>query len=165
MRAVWLMGMIACQRGHEAATVNPPGMREDSIRQFIYAYTEEIWNRRDFSKAEKYWGPDFKNMFAPEAPHGVEGMKAQVTYFLQAFDSFHIDIQDLIVQGDKIAMWVSISGRHTGPLFGIPPTNREVKFREAVWYKMKDGKLDEVCPFVDFNALFEQLGAYPPQRQ
>ncbi len=133
--------------------------QEDRIRKFIHEYTEEIWNKRDFSNAHKYRGSDFKNIFAPEAAHGVE---AQVTYFLTAFNPFHIEIKDMMVDGDKISMWVEITGTHTGELFGIKPTQKMVKFREAVWYTMKDGKLNEVYPFVDWNHLFEQLGQYPP---
>lgn len=129
--------------------------------QFIHEYIEEIWNKGDFSKAEKYWGSDFKNVFAPQFAHGPEGMKKQVAYFLNAFDSIHFKIMDLMIEDDKVSMWIEISATHTGDIFGIKPTNKSVKFREAVWYKLKDGKLDEVYPFVDWNSLFEQLGQYP----
>lgn len=59
---------------------------------------------------------------------------------------FHFEIKDMIIEGDKISMWIEISGTHTGELFGIKPTNKEVKFHEAVWYKMKEGKLQTVVP-------------------
>jgi predicted ester cyclase len=134
---------------------------QDSIKQFLHDYVDEIWNQRDFSKADKYWGTDFKNVFAPQFDHGPEGMKNQVAYFLSAFQPFHFEIKDMMIDGARISMWIEISGTHTGELFGIRPTNKQVKFREAVWYEMKEGKLDKVYPFVDWNALFEQLGQYP----
>jgi len=134
---------------------------QDSIKQFLHNYIDEIWNKRDFSKAATYWGTDFKNAFAPEFEQGPEGMKVQVEYFLNAFNPFHFEIKDIMVEDDKVTMWVQIRGTHTGELFGIKPTNKEVKFREAVWHKLKDGKLDEVYPVVDLNSLFEQLGQYP----
>lgn len=130
-------------------------------KQFIHEYVEEIWNKGDFSNVDKYWGSDFKNVFAPQFAHGPEGMKNQVAYFLNAFESIQFRIMDLIIEDDKVAMWVEISAIHTGELFGIKPTNKQVKFREAAWYKIKNGKLDEVYPFVDWNMLFEQLGQYP----
>lgn len=107
-------------------------------------------------------GADFKNVFAPQFEHGPEGMKNQVEYFLNAFDSFHFEIKDMMIEEDKISIWAEITGKHTGELFGIKSTGKEVKFREAAWNKMKDDKLDEVYPFVDWNTLFEQLGQYPP---
>jgi len=133
----------------------------DRVKQFIKDYIQEIWNKRDFTKADKYWGADFRNVFAPQFEHGPEAMKSQVAYFLSAFDPFHFEIKDIMLDGNKISMWVEISGTHTGELFGIQPTNKQVLFREAVWYTMKDGKLDEVYPFVDWNSFFEQLGEYP----
>lgn len=138
---------------------------KDSIILFLHSYIEDIWNKRDFSKAEKYWSDDFKNVFAPQFDHGPEGMKRQVSYFLNAFQPFKFEIMDIMIDGDKISMWIEISGTHTGELFGIKPTNKQVKFRESVWYKMKGGKLDEVYPFVDWNSLFEQLGEYPKLKQ
>jgi len=88
-------------------------------------------------------------------------MKNQVAYFLSAFQPFHFEIKDIMIDNDRVSMWIEITGTHTGELFGIKPTYKQVKFREAVWYKMKGNKLDEVYPFVDWNALFEQLGQYP----
>lgn len=28
---------------------------QDSIRQFMHHYVEEIWNKRDLQKADEYW--------------------------------------------------------------------------------------------------------------
>lgn len=152
----------SCENTLTQHTANSNLMTKDSIKQWYLSYIEEVWNNRDFSNADKYWGTDFKNVFAPQFAHGPEGMKEQVAYFLSAFDSFHFEVKDLLIEGDKIAIWAEITGRHTGELFGIKPTGKSVRFREAAWYKLKDGKLDEVYPFVDWNALFEQLGQYPP---
>lgn len=155
-----LLLLLACNhKNHEHNMAQQ--QHADSIKQWLHAYIDEIWNKRDFSKADTYWSPDFKNVFAPQFAHGPDAMKQQVAYFLDAFEPFHFEVKDLMVQEDKVTMWIEISGTHTGELFGIKPTHKKVKFREAVWYKMKDGKLDEVYPFVDWNALFEQLGEYP----
>lgn len=134
---------------------------QDSIKQWFHQYIDDVWNKGDFSHADKYWGKDFRNAFAPQFAPGPESMKKQVAYFLNAFSSFHFEIKDIMIDGDKISVWAEITGRHTGELFGIKPTNKSVKFRESAWYSMKNGKLDEVYPFVDWNSLFEQLGAYP----
>lgn len=156
-----LFSFYGCQNAEKLTPKKNSIMNNDQIRQWYLSYIDEIWNKRDFTNAEKYWGADFKNVFAPQFEHGPAGMKKQVEYFLDAFDSFHFEIKDMMVDGDKISIWAEITGKHTGELFGIKATGREVMFREAAWYKLKDGKLDEVYPFVDWNTLFEQLGQYP----
>lgn len=153
--------LISCNNSHTNNQPTTMSVNKDSIKQWYSQYIDEVWNKRDYSNADKYWGKDFKNVFAPQFAHGPEGMKGQVDYFLNAFSSFHFEIKDIIIDGDKISVWAEITGKHTGELFGIKPTNKEVRFREAAWYKIKDGKLDEVYPFVDWNTLFEQLGEYP----
>jgi predicted ester cyclase len=156
-----LIYFYSCQNAEKSSPAKNNSMNNDQLKEWYLSYIDEIWNKRDFTKADKYWGADFKNVFAPQFEHGPAGMKNQVEYFLDAFDSFHFEIKDMMVDGDKISIWAEITGKHTGELFGIKATGREVKFREAAWYKLKDGKLDEVYPFVDWNTLFEQLGQYP----
>jgi len=111
---------------NETLTMNK--QHQDSIKQFLHDYVEEIWNKRDFSKADKYWGSDFRNVFAPQFDHGPEGMKKQVDYFLSAFEPFHFEIMEIMIVGDKISMVIEISGTHTGELFVINTTNKLVKF-------------------------------------
>lgn len=159
---LWLAVACTDRQPQNPSTTTMTQQHQDSVKRWVNTYIDEIWNKRNFSKADTYWGPDFKNVFAPQFAHGPEGMKQQVAYFLDAFDSFHFELKDILIQDDKVAIWVEISGTHTGELFGIKPTGKKVKFRECAWYKIKDGKLDEVYPFVDWNDLFEQLGQYPP---
>lgn len=153
--------LCSCNNTQQPDVTNYHDMTKDSIKQWYLTYIDEVWNKRNFSAADNYWGKDFKNVFAPQFAHGPDGMKDQVEYFLNAFDSFHFEIKDMMIDGDRISVWAEITGKHTGELFGIRPTGKEVKFREAAWYTLKDGKLDEVYPFVDWNTLFEQLGQYP----
>jgi len=148
-------------QNHNQSGIDAEQLHQDSVKQFITDYIDEIWNQGDFSKAEKYWGPDFRNGFAPELKIGPEGMMQQIKPFLAAFDSLHFEIGDMMVDGNKVSFWIEISGKHTGKFYGIPPTNKAIKFREAAWYEMKDGKLDVVYAFMDLMMLFEQLGQFP----
>lgn len=158
-----IISLVSCMQPQKPQSPEPLSMlsREDSIKKWIHQYIDEVWNKRDFSRADQYWGPEFVNVFNPEAGKGPVAMRNQVDYFIQAFESFRFELKDILVEGDKVAIWFEISGKHTGELFGIPATNREVRFREAAWYTIKDGKLHEVFPFVDWNQLFSQLGTYP----
>lgn len=156
------LSFFSCtNQNHNQLGLEAEKLHQDSVKQFIADYVEEIWNQGDFSKAEKYWGPDFRNGFAPELKIGPEGMMKQVQPFLAAFDSIHFEIEDIMVDGNKVSFWINITAKHTGEMFGIPSTNKHVKFREAAWYEMKDGKLDVVYGFVDWMMFFEQVGQFP----
>jgi len=167
MKPIYLFILLAgtlfssCNNQNVDRSGSTPTLNEDSIKQFVYEYVDEIWNKKDFTNADKYWGPDFRNGFAPQLEHGPEAMKKQIESFLQAFNPFHFEIEDILVEDNKIAMWFEITATHSGDFLGIKATQKKVIFREAAWYEMKDGKFDIVYAFVDWNMLFEQLGEYP----
>jgi predicted ester cyclase len=51
------------------------------------------------------------------------------------------------------------SGRHTGPFLGVAPTDREVRFRAAHVFQVRDGKLAARWAYPDMLGLLVQLGA------
>jgi len=160
---ILLTGILfaGCNNQTAEKSVSYPTSYEDSVKQFVYDYVDEIWNKKDFTNAEKYWGPDFRNGFAPQLEHGPEGMKKQIESFLQAFNPFDFEVKEIIIDGDKVAMWFIITATHSGDFMGIKATNKEITFREAAWYEMKDGKFDVVYGFVDWDMVYQQLGQYP----
>jgi predicted ester cyclase len=52
-------------------------------------------------------------------------------------------------------------GRHTGPLFGIPPTGREVAYGYVHIVRFRDGKAVEHWGVRDDMTLMRQLGVMP----
>ena len=61
-------------------------------------------------------------------PPGIEGAKAAHRLMIAGMPDFHVTIEDLIAEGDKVAARITMTGTHTGDFFGIPPTGRQVKF-------------------------------------
>jgi predicted ester cyclase len=132
-------------------------MNNEEIKQWISTYINEIWNNGDFSNIDSYWSPQVRNAFATKSTPGHVAMKSQIEGFRGAFSSFRFEIEDMIVEGEKIVIWGVLSGKHTGNLLNIEPTGKNVRFQETVWFKLKNGKIDEICPFVDWNSLLQQL--------
>lgn len=56
------------------------------------------------------------------------------------------------------AGWPSIRATHTGPLFGLAPTGRQVDMRVMDWWRRDGDHLAENWIFIDFPHLFQQLG-------
>ena len=61
---------------------------------------------------------------APGLPPDREGVKVFVSAFHAAFPDGHISIDQMIAEGDFVAVRTTFRGTHTGELMGIPPTNR-----------------------------------------
>ena len=61
-------------------------------------------------------------------PPGLEGVKQLFSSLHAAFPDFHIDVEDMIAEGDKVVARVTGSGTHQGEFMGIAPTGNRVEF-------------------------------------
>jgi predicted ester cyclase len=70
-------------------------------------------------------------------------------------------LDDIIVEGDRIAMRHSFRGTHKAPFQGIPATDRSVVVTAIVTVRVSDGKVVEGWLHADFFGLLQQLGVIP----
>lgn len=78
-----------------------------------------------------------------------------------AFSDLVFTIDDMIEQGDRIAVRWHMTGRHTGPFAGRPPSGRIVTQCAIVIYRIADHKVVEVWPLTDRFGLVQQLRDAP----
>ena len=71
----------------------------------------------------------------------IDGVKAVCT----AFPDYRWEVQELVVEEDRIAARLIGQGTHTGPFSGIAPTGRKVSTQELVIYRIADGKIVQCC--------------------
>ena len=79
-----------------------------------------------------------------EAPPGTPPGPASVSYFMHLLDRAFSDqkwtIEQVIVDGDLVAIRSTHSGRHTGDFFGLPATGREFSYRQMHMVRYADGQ-------------------------
>ena len=56
----------------------------------------------------------------------------------------HYHIDDIIAEGDKVAVRMTVSGTHTGPIRDIPPTGKRISVDYVHWFRLADGKVAEL---------------------
>jgi len=59
--------------------------------------------------------------------HGPEELKQLFSIYFNAFPDLHADIEDIIAEGDRVAIRVMCRGTHKGEIMGIAPTGRQIK--------------------------------------
>jgi steroid delta-isomerase-like uncharacterized protein len=82
--------------------------------------------------------------------------------FFAAFPGLHISIEDVIAQGDKVAVRITWQGTHQGEFMGIPPTGKPVTVTGINLYRVANGKIVEEWWQEDILGLMQQLGVLPP---
>jgi len=96
---------------------------------------------------------------------GAEVMKQALTTFFDAFDNFHVTIEDMVGEGDKVAVRFAETGRHQGEFDGIAPTGKEVMWTEMAIFRVAGGRIVEGWTVEDRLSLMQQLGAIPTSGQ
>lgn len=126
---------------------------------------EEGFNHGDLDVCNELCAEDAveHQNFGPDHPSGPEGVKAVVGSLRRAFPDFHLAIEDLAVDGDKVWLRLVGSGTNDGPFMGNPPTGRRMQTDVFDLLRIRDGKLVEHWGVPDRLSVLFQLGlAEPP---
>lgn len=126
-------------------------------------FIEEVFNHGDMSLIDELMAPDFveREALPPGVPGGREGVKFLTMVFRTAFPDFHVGLDDLIAEGDKLVARSTWTGTQLGEFMGIPPTGRSVSFDVIDIVRLSQGKVLEHWGVMDTSALMQQLGAVP----
>ncbi len=98
-------------------------------------------------------------------PPGPAGVKQAWGMFRAAFPDLHATIEDMIAEGDKVAVRGVIRGTHQGELMGIPPTGKQVMVTLMDINRIEGGHLVERWGEADMLGLLQQLGGVPAPEQ
>jgi predicted ester cyclase len=76
-----------------------------------------------------------------------------------AFPDLRIEIEDIVAEGDRVAVRARWHGTHRGvlPMIPFPATNRAVTFTGMVFWRIRDGKIVERWATIDRLGLQQQL--------
>ncbi|WP_181421040.1 ester cyclase [Curtobacterium sp. MCSS17_011] len=97
--------------------------------------------------------------FAPGQEQDPGGMAAQIALFRHAMPNYTVEHQDVIVQGDKVAVRNTVSGTHQGAFMGHEPTGKRIRMRTIDVHQVRDGKIITTWHLEDFAGLIGQLNA------
>lgn len=127
-------------------------------RRFI----DEFQTKGDVAVAEELLAEDFvdRTPFGP-TPGTKEGVIQLFAMLRGAFSDLRADVQDMLVDGDKVITRKTFHGTHDGDFMGLGPTGKTVTWDVIDIVRHRDGKLVEHWNVVDAYGLMLQLGAIP----
>ncbi len=78
-----------------------------------------------------------------------------------AFQDLKQTVEDIVAQGDKVVVRLTLQGTHTGVFGGINATGRSVSIQAVLIIRMSNSKFVEVWAFPNEMGLLRQLGVIP----
>jgi len=135
-------------------------MTAEQNKALLHRYIEEVWDRENHAAVDDFLAPTYLRYRSPTKPPLTrEGQKQLLAGFRAAFPDIKITIEEVIVEGDKIAFRSTMRGTHQGEFLGIVPTGQEVTFGLLDVIRVEDGKFVEQWGGPDTYDLLQQLEA------
>lgn len=126
---------------------------------------EEAWAANDLATVDQLLAPDLVSHDAPPGmPPGAEGAKAAHQMAMASFPDRRMTIEDLVGDGDRVAVRTTIRGTNTGgvPWLGVPANGRAVEIESISVYRVAGGRAVEHWGQNDLGRLMAQLGVPSP---
>jgi predicted ester cyclase len=111
----------------------------------------------------EFYAPDVK---LHGYPPGVEGAAALGAFYASIWDALPdgtLEIEEVVVDGDRLSGRFRLRGTHTGgPLMGVPPQGAQIDVAGQTLIHLDDsGRAAERWQALDNLGLLTQLGAIP----
>jgi steroid delta-isomerase-like uncharacterized protein len=90
-----------------------------------------------------------------------DGLKGLAEAFFQAFPDGAVTVEEVVEEGDRVAVLWTYAGTHRGELFGIPPTGKTFRASGMNLERLRDGRIVEHWSVFDQMTAFRQLGLVP----
>jgi predicted ester cyclase len=95
-------------------------------------------------------------LYAPEIASGV---KSWIAPFRASFPDVHMEVIDLIAEGEKVVGRFECSATHDGEWRGHPPTGRRFeRVDEVYFFRLRDGRITDSWGLEDSADRLRQLG-------
>jgi steroid delta-isomerase-like uncharacterized protein len=127
--------------------------------ELIRRFHAELLAARDPAVVDEFFAEDFVSHNNPPGfPPGREGVKQFFGTFRDAFPDVAVAIDELVADGDMVAVATTFTGTHEGELMGMAPTGRTVSVTGIDIVRIAGGRIVEHRGLTDIVGLMRQLG-------
>jgi steroid delta-isomerase-like uncharacterized protein len=136
----------------------------EAYKALVRRWFEEVWNQGRESTIDELFLPDAVAHGLGDSEADVRGpaeFKVFVKNMRSSIPDTHVRIDDIICEGDRVAVRVTLEGTHTGDGLGVPPSGRKVSIQGMVIARMEGGRIVEGWNSYDQLGLLRQIGALP----
>jgi predicted ester cyclase len=130
-----------------------PTNNEIAVRRFY-----EALSTGDTTLVDEALAAGWEAVPPMRAGGGPEGWKASIAHLRGVFSDLAIEIEDVVENGDMIAVRAINRAKQTGELLGVEGTGREVEFRAADFHQVVDGRIVRTWHLEDYFGIATQIG-------
>jgi steroid delta-isomerase-like uncharacterized protein len=122
----------------------------------------EVMNQGNEDVIDEICAPNFVDHDPlPGTGPDRDGIHQFVKQVRSAFPDLETTVDDIVAEGDEIAVRSTFRGTHEGDFMGIPATGKKVEVANYDFVRLENDQAVEHWGTIDSAALMEQLGAVP----
>ena len=96
-----------------------------------------------------------------EPMRGPAGYLAIIGMMRGSFPDIQWSLEEMVTEGDKVAVRFIMRGTHRGPFSGVQPTGKPIAVQAMNFYRLSGGQIVEEYGQPDLLGLLQQIGALP----
>ena len=138
-------------------------MSVEANKALVRRFVEQVLGRGDFAALAELAAPDCVDhaAAAPGRP-GLAAIAGVVVVWRAAFPDLAVEVEDLLADGERVAVRSTVRGTHRGDFFGLAPTGRPLAVTALAHYRLAGGRIVERWAVVDTLEVLRQLGVPSP---
>lgn len=126
--------------------------------EVVVHFLEEVWTRGHADRAGEFIDEGYD---LGDLGRGPRATAANVRSFRSAFPDLVVEPVDVVGEGDRVAVWMRLSGTHVGAFRGYAATGRQVAWDEVGFFTVRDDKIVVGRFLADMFGLRKALGVLP----
>jgi steroid delta-isomerase-like uncharacterized protein len=144
-----------------ASVAGTPAENKALVEGFV-----SVGNTRDYDRLGEYISDNFVRHC--QATPGLvitslEQFKAFMRADAQVFPDSKVEVNQMVAEGDRVAVWANYSGTQEGTMGLFPPSGKKMVLEFGAIFRVEDNKIAELWVTWDNMAALSQLGHFPPE--
>ena len=129
-------------------------------KELIRALVEDVIHGGDLERIPELFAPNYMphDPSNPGRMGGIEGARRFISMLHAGMSDIRYTIEDMIAEGDLVAVRYRESGAFVGPYHGQMPNARSYELVAIEWFEVKDGRIRRRWGARDSASQARQLG-------
>src|SRR5690348_6041869 len=151
----------AYPRGREVTMTDHALDTVEQNKAIVRRFVEEIFAAGRKDAVDQLLDDDFVGHTWPSTGHPKDDLKAAIDRVGGGLADSEFTIDDLIGEGDRVAVRLTAAATQVGPFMGMPASGKRYSIQEIHIFRLRDGRVVEHWHQFDQMGMMKQLGAMP----
>jgi len=137
-------------------------MNEEDNKELVRRFVDEVFERLQMSAVDELVADDFVSHTWPSPTgDGKADLRAATDRMASALSDIDFVIEDMIAEGDRVAVRLTASATQTGEFMKMPPSGKHYSIGEIHIFRVSNGQIAEHWHQLDAMSMMSQLKPDP----